>query len=84
MVERLNECWGEGVPWAIDAAPTVHEANVLTLDSTRARVVLGWKPRWTLEQTLAAIVSWYKAYKRGEALKDVVLRQIAAYEAVVD
>ena len=84
MVERLNECWGEGVPWAIDAAPTVHEANVLTLDSTQARVVLGWKPRWTLEQTLAAIVSWYKAYKRGEALKDVVLRQIAAYEAVAD
>jgi len=80
MVEKLNQCWGEGVSWELDAAPTVHEANVLTLDSTKARTSLGWKPRWTLDRALSEIVSWYKAYQRGEPLRDVVLRQIAAYE----
>jgi CDP-glucose 4,6-dehydratase len=84
MVEKLNDCWGEGVSWKLDAAPTFHEANTLTLDSSKARVSLGWKPRWTLDQALSAIVSWYKAYQRGEPLRELVLQQIAAYEAVAD
>ena len=57
---------GERVSWKIDVQPTFHEANVLTLDSANARASLGWKPRWTLEQTLSAVVSWYKVYQRGE------------------
>jgi CDP-glucose 4,6-dehydratase len=81
MVKKLNECWGEGVSWKVDDAPQVHEANTLTLDSTKARVHLGWKPRWTLDRALEAIVSWYKAYQRREPLHDVVLEQIADYEA---
>ena len=84
MVEKLIERWGEGVPWELDSAPNFHEANALTLDSTKARVSLGWKPRWTLDQALSAIVNWYKAYQRGDSIRDVVLRQIAAYEAVTD
>jgi CDP-glucose 4,6-dehydratase len=84
MVERLNELWGEGVSWKIDTQLTFHEANVLTLDSMKARAGLGWKPRWTLEQTLSAVVNWYKAYRRGESLRQVVLQQIASYEAAGD
>ena len=84
LVEKLNDCWGEGVSWNLDAAPTVHEANALTLDSTNARMNLGWKPKWTLDQALSAIVSWYRAHQRGEPLRDVVLQQIAAYEAIAD
>lgn len=84
MVEKLIERWGEGIPWELDATPSFHEANALTLDSTKARVSLGWKPRWTLDQALSAIVNWYKAYQRGDSMRDVVLRQIAAYEAVTD
>lgn len=82
MVERLIELYGERVRWQLDSAPTVHEATTLTLDSTKARVSLGWKPRWTLDEALSAIVSWYKAYQRGEPMRDVVLRQIAAYETM--
>jgi CDP-glucose 4,6-dehydratase len=82
LVEKLNERWGEGVDWKLDSGPTVHEANALTLDSTKSQMILGWKPRWTLDQALTAIVGWYKAYQRGDPIRDVVLRQIAAYEAV--
>ena len=84
LVEKLNDKWGEGVSWKLDLAPAPHEAGVLTLDSTKVHVNLGWKPRWTLDEALSAIVVWYKAYQRGEPLRDVVLRQIAAYEAVTD
>jgi len=81
MVERLNDRWGEGVSWKIDETPTFHEANALTLDSTKARVSLGWKPRWTLDEALSAIVGWYRAYQRREPIRELMLRQIAAYEA---
>ena len=84
LVEKLNEKWGEGVSWKLDSAPAFHEANTLTLDSTKARIELGWKSRWTLDQALSAIVDWYKAYQRRDSLREVVLRQIAAYEAVTE
>jgi len=81
LVQKLNERWGSGMAWKLDTAPAFHEANSLTLDSTKAQVQLGWKPRWTLDHALAAIVDWYKAYQRGQPLREVMLRQIAAYEA---
>jgi CDP-glucose 4,6-dehydratase len=79
MVEKLNDCWGEGISWKVDDQPTFHEANVLTLDSTKAHMQLGWQPRWTLDQALAAVVDWYKVYQRGEPLHELVLKQIASY-----
>ena len=84
MVEKLNTCWGEGLSWKVDATPTFHEAHTLTLDSTKARVNLGWKTCWSLDQALAAIVGWYKAYLHRESMRDVTLGQIAAYEAIKD
>jgi len=82
LVQRLNEYSDRQVSWKIDGEPTLHEANVLTLDSAKARMRLGWKPRWTLNQALSAVVNWYKAYERGEPLREVTLRQIASYEAL--
>ena len=84
LVDRLNDKWGEGVSWKLDSTPAFHEAGTLTLDSTKAHVLLGWKPRWTLDQALSAIVEWYKAYQSRESIREVVLRQIAAYEAVTE
>jgi CDP-glucose 4,6-dehydratase len=81
IVERLVHHWGEDrVSWKIDAAPKVHEANLLVLDSSKARMMLGWRPRWTLERALEAVVDWYDAYDKGEPLRDIVMRQIDSYE----
>ena len=38
-----------------------HEIQEQTLDSSRARVELGWKPRHGLEAGLAETVKWYEA-----------------------
>lgn len=84
LVESLSKCWGKQASWRIDADPTPHEAHTLTLDSAKARSELGWKPRWTLEQALQAIVDWYKVYERHEPVRDVVLRQIAQYESLTE
>jgi CDP-glucose 4,6-dehydratase len=81
LVEKLNTYWGGGGRWDFDGSPALHEARLLTLNSVKARAVLGWKPRWTIEDALMAVVDWYKSYEAGEPLRDVVMRQIASYEA---
>jgi CDP-glucose 4,6-dehydratase len=40
----------------------LHEATSLTVDSSKARSALGWKPTWDLASTIAATVDWYRAF----------------------
>jgi CDP-glucose 4,6-dehydratase len=79
ILERLNELWGEPISWRHDGGSHPHEAMYLRLDSSKARVRLGWNPRWDLEQALAGIVSWYKAFQAGSDLRELSLRQIEEF-----
>lgn len=60
---------------------TLREAGTLKLDSSRARTLLGWQPRLTLEQAIAMTVEWYRAAlaRPGEDMTPLVRRQIDAY-----
>ena len=50
-------------PRVLDQATNEIEAQ--TLDSGKAREVLGWSPRFTLEQGLARTVDWYREHERA-------------------
>lgn len=43
-----------------------HEANLLTLDITKARTRLGWRPRLSLPQCIALVKEWYDAYPSSD------------------
>jgi CDP-glucose 4,6-dehydratase len=79
IIERLSELWGREIPWTHDGGSHPHETMYLRLDSSKARVRLGWVPRWDLEQALASIVTWYKAFQAGEDLHELSLRQIQEF-----
>jgi CDP-glucose 4,6-dehydratase len=81
IVESLADLLGGDLSWEIDARQQLHEANLLTLDSTKSQMLLGWRPRWSLEQALRSIVEWQKTYEARKAMRDTVLRQIENYEA---
>lgn len=69
VVERLIVIWGDG-EWVTPDAIQPHEANVLKLDSSKARAELGWRPMMDLDDALAAVVAWYKGVgEGGDALK---------------
>lgn len=61
MLEILGEEW-PGLQWhrTRDAHP--HEASLLQLDSSKARTTLGWKPAWTVRETLSATARWYRSF----------------------
>ncbi len=79
ILERLSELWGEPIPWRRDGGSHPPEAMYLRLDSSKARTRIGWAPRWDLDQALASIVSWYKAYQAEADLREHSLRQIEEF-----
>ena len=62
--------------WARDGAPHPHEANLLRLDTSRARAVLGWTPLLTLAESIAWTAEWYRAWAVGENVRPLTLEQI--------
>jgi CDP-glucose 4,6-dehydratase len=81
IADRLTELWDRELRWEVDAGEHPHEARFLALDSSKAREGLGWRPAWTLDDALAAIVAWYVALRDGEDMRAVTLAQIAAFAA---
>lgn len=78
IVERLAEMQ-ENVEWESDDAPALHEANFLKLDSSKARGLLGWQPKWRLQTALQKTLEWHQAWRNGEDMRAVSLTQIRQY-----
>ena len=58
----------------------LHEANLLMLDITKAKKVLGWQPVYTAQQAISQTVEWYKRFYRGEDMLPFTSAQIEQYE----
>jgi len=56
------ELWGQGARLEIDGGQHPHEAGLLTLDCSKARNLLGWRPRLGLDEALAWTAEWYRAW----------------------
>jgi len=80
IVGAICETWGGGVGWHAPEAQQHHEAQLLALDASKARRVLGWRPRLGFTQAVQWTVAWYKAHQGGEDMRDFTLRQLRAYE----
>lgn len=81
LVERIAVLWGREIEVRTQPGEHPHETASLRLDSSRARLRLGWQPAWDLDEGLQAIVEWYRAYERKADLREITLAQIAAYQA---
>ena len=80
IVERLTSLWSNGASWILDAEPQLHEAAHLKLDCSKARISLGWRPKWNLEVALQRIVEWHRAEQSGSDLRALTLKQIKDYQ----
>jgi len=79
LVGRMFREWPAGPGYSIDKGRHPHEARYLRLDSSKARKQLGWTPRWHVGRAIDKIIDWTLAYKRGEDMRGVCLRQIREY-----
>lgn len=77
IVERIREHWSGKPDWDPDPGPHPHEAAYLKLDSSRARLRLGWRPVVPLQTALRSIVDWHEAMAAGQDMREITLRQIS-------
>jgi CDP-glucose 4,6-dehydratase len=80
IVERLVAS-SPGATWTTEPA-SLHEANYLKLDSSKAQARLDWKRRWPLDYALERTLEWHFAWRRKEDMRKVSLGQIMAYESM--
>lgn len=81
IVERLAEMQKD-VKWRCEQKPQPHEANYLKLDSSKARNRLDWAARWRLQTALQKTLEWHWAWRKGDDMRSVTLKQISQYQAV--
>ena len=53
----------------------------MNLSIEKAERLLGWKPKWAFEETIAKTVSWYDQVHRNEVTPlEITRSQIAEYQ----
>ena len=68
--------------WTDASQPgALHEATLLNLSIEKADRLLGWKPKWDFEETIAKTVSWYARVHAGTVTPlEITRTQIAEYQ----
>jgi len=79
IASKAMSHWGATASWTTDSAEKLHEAQLLALDSTRAKTALGWRNKLSLDQAVAWTVDWYKESGLGESARAITLGQIDAF-----
>ena len=69
----------DGAQWSIGSQEQPHEAGLLSLDSSKAKAVLGWVPRWDLETALSKTLEWHEAWRSKADMAAFTCRQIQTY-----
>lgn len=81
VIEQLSALWPGPAVWHTETqAQQPHEAHLLALDSSKARHLLGWRPRWTLAQALASTIAWHNAWHAGADMQAFTRAQISAFQ----
>ena len=79
VADAVAVLWGNGAKYNMDARAHPDETRLLSLDSAKARSVLGWRPQLDLTVALKMAVDWYKAHQSGADMSRVTREQLYAY-----
>lgn len=78
IASLLINSYGKGSLKDASDPNAVHEANLLMLDISKARILLHWNPRLDLAQTAQLVADWYLKYKT-QNVYDLCVEQIKQY-----
>lgn len=80
ITKRMKELSGKSLNIKVESnSNQPHEAKYLKLDSSKARSLLKWRSRWTIEQTLESIMNWHNQYIKNDNLLEACKKQIEQY-----
>lgn len=70
VLADLARIWPR-VRWQAASGTQPHEANLLQLDSAKARMKLGWKPVWDFDTTIRYTAEWYRRWMESSIAPSV-------------
>lgn len=79
LVDLFCNKWGENLQWQTVNMDGLHEANCLKLDCSKIKQVLGWCPKWHIEQAISRTVDWAKTYQTCGNIMLLMERNIGEY-----
>lgn len=79
LTEIFCTAWGITDIVEYDTNTYLHEANLLSLDISKAYHQLRWRPQWTLEQSMVHIVNWYQEYLSSGDIVSLSKSQIKSF-----
>ncbi|MCK5074701.1 MAG: CDP-glucose 4,6-dehydratase [Bacteriovoracaceae bacterium] len=69
VVNILKKYWNR-ISYKIERPKDIlHEAGLLKLDCTKARVQLNWNPVWNAEKALSETIEWYKSFYENNKIE---------------
>ena len=66
VATMLTEYYGRGQLKDVSDPDALHEASLLMLDISKARMQLGWEPRTDIRQCCQLTADWYKRYRQED------------------
>lgn len=78
VAEKVVSKFGKGSVIERSSAENPHEATLLMLNIDKAKKMLNWYPRLTIDQTLDFTTEWYKNYRKQDVYK-LCVDQIQQY-----
>lgn len=70
--------------YKIQKDDTMHEAWLLLLDNTKSKALLGWKPKFQINEALRLTFEWYRAFTDGDDLKRISRAQIREFSGSIN
>ncbi|MCM8768924.1 MAG: CDP-glucose 4,6-dehydratase [Candidatus Omnitrophica bacterium] len=80
MVKQMSKIWGHSCKWEKHQQPDVPENPYLALNSRRARLKLGWKPRFSIKEAIEHTTVWYSKYYHKVNMGKFSLEEIRMYQ----
>lgn len=76
--EGIRKAWPAARAEFPDLGDQPHEAKLLSVDSSQARNLLGWRPVWSFDATLRHTASWYRQFYEAKTISSET--QLAQYQ----
>jgi len=84
MCDKLLALNNSHISWKPIKSEVFPENNFLSLDSTKAKIELGWSNLLGLDETLLWTSNWYKEIAKGTHSSEVVINQINQYLVIMN
>lgn len=82
LLTLASKRFSGGIKWQVERSEQPHEAQLLKLDCSKSVSLLGWTPKWHLEEALEHTCDWYADFASKQGMEHLSKSQIEAYSSI--